>query len=48
MLQRAIRDVFDALAAMHESGEAEVELRVQFVEVSNAASIVQRRPRLCM
>jgi hypothetical protein len=33
MLQRAIRHVFGALAAYRESGEAEVDLRVQFVEV---------------
>ena len=33
MLQRAICDVFDAVRALQESGEAEVELRVQFVEV---------------
>jgi len=38
MLQRAIRDVFNAAAAMHESEEAEVELRVQFVEVGKGLS----------
>ncbi|KAI8472583.1 MAG: hypothetical protein J3K34DRAFT_519621 [Monoraphidium minutum] len=35
VLQRAIRDVFTAAAAMQGSGEAEVELRVQFVEIYN-------------
>ena len=33
VLQRAVRDVFDAAAAMRAAGEADVELGVQFVEV---------------
>lgn len=36
MLQRAIGDVFAAAAALRNSGEADVELRVQFVEVRGA------------
>jgi hypothetical protein len=44
MLQRVIRDTFAAAAGLADSGEAEVEMRVQFVEVGAARAAQRSAP----